>query len=97
MFLTLIPALLVIVLALVGVCLGFFTMHAAAVGALNLRLQGGRGRANSLYVLFYYLGGSCGITASGWAYSHWGWLGVLLLGALVLSLPGGVGLWERRR
>lgn len=96
MFLTLIPSLLVIVLALIGVCLGFFTIHAAAVGALNLRLPGGRGRANSLYVLFYYLGGSCGITASGWAYSRWGWLGVLLLGVLVLGLPGSIGLWERR-
>jgi YNFM family putative membrane transporter len=93
---TLIKSMLVIVLALVGMCAGFFTIHAAAAGALNLRVTEGRGKANSLYVLFYYLGGSLGITLSGYTYSQMGWPGVVGLGVAMLFLPGGIGWWERR-
>jgi YNFM family putative membrane transporter len=93
---TLIKSMLVIVLALVGICAGFFTIHAAAAGALNRRVSLGRGKANSLYVLFYYLGGSLGITLSGYGYSLMGWPGVVGLGVMMLFLPGGIGLWERR-
>jgi YNFM family putative membrane transporter len=92
---TLMQSLLVIVLALMGMCAGFFTIHAAAAGALNRRVSAGRGKANSLYVLFYYLGGSLGITVSGYAYSLLGWSGVVGLGVLMLFLPGGIGCWER--
>jgi MFS transporter, YNFM family, putative membrane transport protein len=93
---TLIQSRLVIVLALVGICAGFFTMHAAAAGALNQRLTGRRGKANSLYVLLYYLGGSLGITLSGYAYSQLNWFGVVGLGVTMLLLPGGIGLWVVR-
>ena len=85
--LTLIKSVPVIAFALFLVCAGFFTIHAAAAGSLNRRLTGGRGRANSLYVLFYYLGGACGITLSGWAYGLAGWPGVAALGLAVLSVP----------
>jgi YNFM family putative membrane transporter len=77
----------VIAFALLLVCAGFFTIHASAAGSLNRRLTGGRGRANSLYVLFYYLGGACGITLSGWAYTWAGWPGVVTLGLAMLSVP----------
>ena len=56
------PSLVAVVAGLLGVCAGFFTVHAAAVGSLNRRLAGGHGRANALYVLFYYLGGWFGWT-----------------------------------
>ena len=61
---TFIPSLPVIAVSLPLVCGGFFSIHAAAAGSLNRNLGSGRGRANSLYVLFYYLGGSLGITAA---------------------------------
>src|SRR6267378_2504076 len=67
---------------------------AAALGTLNSRLTGSRGRANSLYVLFYYLGGAAGISATGWAYSRRGWPGVVALAMAVLLVPLGVGLYE---
>ena len=54
---TLIKSLLAIAAALALVCLGFFAMHAAAAGSLNRKLTASRGRANSVYVLMYYLGG----------------------------------------
>jgi YNFM family putative membrane transporter len=92
---TLIKSMLTIAMSLSGVCAGFFAIHASAVGSLNRRLHSSRGRANSLYVLFYYLGGSLGITVSGYAYLFTGWSGVCVLGILVLSLPFATGLMEK--
>jgi len=57
-----------VLLGLLGICTGFFTIHASAVGALNRKLSWGQGRANALYVLFYYTGGWLGITGTGFAY-----------------------------
>jgi YNFM family putative membrane transporter len=94
--LTLIKSLAAILGALALVCLGFFAIHAAAAGSLNRKLTTSRGRANSLYVLAYYLGGAVGITLSGYAYGLAGWPGVTALGAAMLALPFATGLSERR-
>jgi len=92
--LTLVPFLPVIAGSLAGICGGFFAMHAAAVGSLNARLTESRGRANSLYVLLYYLGGAAGITAGGAAYARWGWNGTAAVGGLALLVPLSVGIAE---
>jgi YNFM family putative membrane transporter len=89
---TLYPSLLIVIIGLVGICAGFFTVHAAAAGWLNRRLVSSRGRANSLYVLFYYAGGSVGITASGIAYEIFAWTGVVAIGAIMLLVPLCIGL-----
>jgi YNFM family putative membrane transporter len=93
---TLIKAIGLVVLALIGVCAGFFAIHAAAAGSLNRRLTANRGRANSLYVLLYYLGGATGITLSGYAYNLAGWPGVIGLGLLLLGFPLATGIQEMR-
>jgi len=93
---TLIKSLLAVVLALALVCTGFFTVHAAAAGALNRKLASSHGRANSLYVLSYYLGGAGGISLSGYAYGAGGWPGVAALGLLMLGLPLYTGFKERQ-
>jgi len=93
---TLVPSGWAIALALALVCAGFFTIHAAAAGALNRKLTAGRGRANAVYVLFYYLGGAAGITLSGQAYHLAGWPGVATLGAIVLLVPLSTGAAEMR-
>jgi YNFM family putative membrane transporter len=93
---TLIPSLWAVAASLAGVCLGFFAIHAAAAGLLNRRLTVSRGRANSLYILFYYLGGSIGITLSGLAYERSGWPGVALLGIMMLTIPFSIGWRERK-
>ena len=92
--LTLVPSLPVIAVSLAGICGGFFVIHSAAVGSLNGRLTGSRGRANSLYVLLYYLGGAAGISASGAAYARWGWRGTVALAAGALLVPLSVGVAE---
>ena len=70
-------SIFVIAAALILVCAGFFSIHAAAMGSLNRNLTASRGRANSLYVLAYYLGGAIGITLNGYAYEAAGWHGVV--------------------
>ena len=67
-----------------------FTLVAAA-GSLNRRLTSSRGKANSLCVLFYYLGGACGITLAGWAYSLATWPWLVALGLVVLDVVLGAG------
>lgn len=94
--LSLIPSLAAVAASLAGVCAGFFVVHSAAVGALNRKLESSRGRANSLYVLFYYLGGTAGITAAGHAHHRAGWDGVVALVACILLIPFTAGVLEAR-
>ena len=91
---TLIKAVPVIAVSLATICAGFFSIHAAAAGSLNRRLESSRGRANSLYVLFYYLGGFAGISLSGHMYVSFGWPGIVAMGAGMLVVPLSTGLWE---
>ena len=93
---SLIPSIAAVVVSLAGMCGGFFMVHAAATGALNRKLTSSRGRANSLNVLFYYLGGYAGITISGLCYVTGGWTAVVILGTTVLLLPFCIGLLERK-
>jgi YNFM family putative membrane transporter len=90
------PSIPAIAAALVGTCAGFFIVHTAAVGALNRKMSSSRGRANSLYVFFYYLGGTAGITASGHAYHGGGWGGVIALVGCLLAIPLAAGILVAR-
>ena len=94
--LILLPSIAAIVLGLLGICGGFFTIHATAVGSLNRKLFSGQGRANALYVLFYYLGGWFGITCSGFAFKQGGWSAVVYFCASLLFIPisAGIGEWK---
>ncbi|MBL0713061.1 MAG: hypothetical protein JJV98_05110 [Desulfosarcina sp.] len=83
------------VAGLLGIWAGFFAVHATAVGALNRKLSSGQGRANALYVLFYYLGGWIGITCSGFAYQQGGWTTVIYICLFILIIPLVTGLKER--
>ncbi len=93
--LILLPSLTAVILGLLGVCAGFFTVHAAAVGSLNRKLSSGQGRANAIYVLFYYLGGWLGITGSGFAYKQGGWSALIYICMLLLIIPLSAGTGER--
>ncbi len=92
----LIQSVIAIVIGLIGVCMGFFMIHAAAVGALNKKLSNGHGRANALYVLFYYIGGGLGITAASFAYREGGWNVMILLSLALLIIPVLTGFNERK-
>ena len=94
--LILLPSVVAIISGLLVVCTGFFAVHAAAIGALNRKLSSGQGRANALYVLFYYVGGSIGITVAGIAYESGGWERVISLCIMLVLIPLSAGLFERR-
>lgn len=94
--LILLPSIVPVVLGLFGICAGFFTIHAAAVGSLNRKLSRGQGRANALYVLFYYTGGWLGITGAGIAYRLGGWSVMIYSAMLLLLIPLSAGIGERR-
>jgi YNFM family putative membrane transporter len=94
--LILIPAIAAVLLGLLGICAGFFTIHASAVGSLNRKLSRGHGRANALYVLFYYTGGWLGITGAGFAYRLGGWRAVIYSALILLIIPLIAGMGERK-
>ena len=94
--LLLIPHAAAVVGGLLGVCAGFFTIHAVAVGLLNQKLTGSHGKANALYVLFYYAGGWLGITGAGFAFEQAGWNGVVGFVMCFLAIPLVTGLIEKR-
>jgi YNFM family putative membrane transporter len=91
-----ITSLLAVAVGLSGICVGFFAIHSAAAGSLNQKLKSSRGRANSLYVLFYYLGGSTGITVCGFGYQKSGWWGVTGIGMVLLVVIFAAGMVEMR-
>ncbi len=91
-----IPSVAAVIVGLLGVCAGFFTIHAVAVGLLNQKLSSSHGKANALYVLFYYAGGWLGITGAGFAFQRAGWDGVIVFVMCFLVIPLATGLIEKR-
>ncbi|HEX6794398.1 MAG TPA: MFS transporter [Casimicrobiaceae bacterium] len=94
---TLVVAIPALLASLIGLCIGFFTIHAAAVGGLNRSLTGERGKANALYTLFYYVGGAAGIALGGGLYARLGWAGIVGASLALSLLPLGVGMISLRR
>jgi YNFM family putative membrane transporter len=92
----LIPSIYAVIIGLVGVCAGFFTIHAVAIGILNSKLTHGQGKANALYVLFYYIGGWLGITLSGIVYKNEGWTVMIITIMSLLVIPVATGLKRKR-
>jgi MFS transporter, YNFM family, putative membrane transport protein len=93
----LIPSLSAVMGGLLSACTGFFAVHAGAVGSLNRKLASGQGRANALYMLFFYIGGWGGITCTGFAFKYGGWDAVLLTCAGFLLVPLFASLAERKQ
>lgn len=68
------------------VTVGFFTVHSVTSGGVGRMATSFKGHATSLYLLFYYAGGSLVGSAGGWFWEHGGWTGVAgLAGAVALS------------
>ena len=60
-------------------------------------LAHGKGRANALYVLFYYVGGFAGISFGGVIYEHWGWSILMTMLLLVVAVPAAIAVFDRWR
>ena len=62
---------------------GFFAGHSIASGWVGKIATHDKAQAASLYLFFYYAGSSIGGTVSGTFYSHFGWLGVVSMIAVL--------------
>ncbi len=96
LMLLLLPSITAVIIGLLGVCAGFFSMHTVAVVLLNRKLTCSHGKANALYVLFYYTGGWLGITGAGFAYEYAQWKGVITFLLSFLIIPFTVGCLEKK-
>ena len=88
LLITLIPVLPVTLGGLSLLTLGMFSIQPAANLYLGELSTKARGTAASMYLSLYYLGGSIGAFAPGFAFLQAGWTGVVLLciGAMLLAL-----------
>ncbi len=65
-----------IIAGLLVFCFGFFAAHTTASAWVNAKTRCSRASASSLYLIFYYAGGSVGSTGLGLIWHPWGWAGV---------------------
>ena len=93
MIITLIPNLWMILLGLLVNSFGFFMAHSTASAWVSRHAAFAKASASSLYLLFYYIGGSLGSFYLGFFY-HWEGWPALVGGALLVLL--GTGLIIRR-
>jgi len=76
-----------VIFGLSGICIGFFAIHTTAAARLNRRMIKDHGQANSLYMVFYYLGAFWGSSWSIVVFKAASWNSVLFIAAgLVLIL-----------
>jgi YNFM family putative membrane transporter len=73
---TLVHSLTFIVLSLIVLCVGMFTVQSTAPAFVNANAERAKGGAGALYVTFYYVGASLGSVLPGYAWQAWGWRGV---------------------
>lgn len=78
-FLTLIPSTPVIIAGLAIATIGFFAAHGIASAWVARRATVGRAQASAIYLFAYYLGSSVLGTLGGYAWTAWGWTGVMLV------------------
>lgn len=78
-----------LILSLLVLCFGNFAAQGAATAFVATQAAHNRGGASSLYLFFYYVGGSLGAFVPGLLLPHIGWLGVLLCTTLALLIGMG--------
>lgn len=90
--LTLCQPLALFALGVALVTVGFFIVHSVASGWIGRLAGAAKGHASSLYLLFYYLGGSLIGAAGGWSWQRGGWTGVAVLTGAVALAGAAAGL-----
>jgi YNFM family putative membrane transporter len=97
--LTLVPNLLIIILAFMLNSIGFFLTHSLASSWVSQHATRARASASSLYLVFYYLGASLGGVVLTPFWTQWGWSGIIM-GSLMmycLTLIGCMWLYRKNR
>ncbi|MHA6298846.1 MFS transporter [Devosia sp. CAU 1758] len=88
MGITMIPDTIAIIFGLAIATMGFFAAHGVASAWVTRRARTGRAQASAMYLVAYYFGASILGTLGGYAWTAWGWGGVMLVsgGAALLAL-----------
>jgi len=88
MAITNVPSTWVIILGLAIATIDFFAAHGVASAWVTRRAVVGKAQASAIYLVTYYLGASILGTLGGYAWTQWGWAGVMLVsgGAVLLAL-----------
>ncbi len=94
---TLLASLNAIIIGLLISSFGFFCCHSMASAWVNRQAQRARASASSLYLVFYYLGGSCGGFYLDPLWRNWHWSGVVIGALWVLSITALLAIWLYRR
>ena len=99
MALTLIPNLWAVVAGLAMCCTGVWISQSAATSYIGTVAREARAAAVGLYVMFYYLGGSCGSEVPGhfWARGGWPVCVALIVAVQILSIVVGLIFWRPTR
>ena len=84
--LTLAGSLPVIIVAMLLLCAGLFTTQPASSAFVGDNTSSAKGSATSLYLFWYYMGGSVGAILPGLFWHAFGWPGVV--GSCVIALTG---------
>ena len=95
--LMLLPSLWAIIGGLLINSFGFFFCHSNAASWVSRQATKARASANSLYLVFYYLGASTGSFYLDPFWRLWQWPGVILASLLVFSCTLGLSLQLARR
>ncbi|WP_114418431.1 MFS transporter [Marinospirillum perlucidum] len=93
----LVPHLLALLTGLLINSFGFFYCHSHLSGWVSRQAHQARASANSLYLVFYYLGASTGGFYLDLFWSRWHWSGVIAGSLLVLMITLGLSLWLWRQ
>ena len=99
MALTLVPILWAVIAGLAMCCTGVWISQSAATSYIGTVARQARAAAVGLYVMFYYLGGSCGSEVPGhfWARGGWPVCVALIVAVQILSIAVGVAFWRPER
>lgn len=90
---TLLPSLVGIIAGFLLNSFGFFLAHSSASGWVSRAAPHARASANSLYLVFYYLGGSCGGFYLDPFWQWAGWTGVVTGSIIVLGITLSLSIW----
>ncbi|HMJ14699.1 MAG TPA: MFS transporter, partial [Polyangiaceae bacterium] len=91
--LTLISSLAAVLSGLALCAAGIFVCQSAANSYVATSAGRARSGAAGIYVAVYYLGGTVGATAPGFAFRSGGWLGCVTLIVAVQWITAGLALW----
>lgn len=91
---TTVPSTPVVIAGLGVATMGFFAAHGVASAWVTRRARIGKAQASAIYLVAYYLGASILGTLGGFAWTRWGWPGVMLVsgGAAFLALLAAIRL-----